>query len=86
MEQKPADLVANMLMCVLIVGQVFLLDEYQNPVNFNAYERFNVEESWDQYYVTGTKYDGNTNRWKVDGEITKAMIPSLINHCADTAK
>lgn len=75
-----------MLHCVLIVGQIFLLDEYRNPVNFNAYEYFNVDESWDQYYLVGNKYDGSTNRWKVGGEITKDMIPSILNKCAEDAQ
>ncbi len=75
-----------MLHCVMIVGQIFLVGGNEVPVNFNSYSYFTVEESWDQYYIVGHEYDGGTDSYKVEGEITNKMIPSILNHCAATAQ
>lgn len=76
-----------MLHCVIIVGQIFLVGGNEVPVNFNSYSYFTVESSWgDEYYIVAHEYDGDTDRYKVDGTITNDMIPSILNHCADTAQ
>ncbi len=75
-----------MLHCVMIVGQIFLVGGNGVPVNFSAYSYFTVEESWDEYYIVAHEYDGDTDRYKVGGTITNNMIPSILNHCADTAQ
>lgn len=75
-----------MLHCVMIIGQVFLLGGNEVPVNFNAYSHFSVETSWDEYYIVAHEYDGGSDRYKVEGEITNEMIPSILNHCAATAQ
>lgn len=75
-----------MLHCVMIVGQIFLVGGNEVPVNFNAYSHFKVEEYWDEYYITAYEYDGGSDRYRVEGEITNEMIPSILNHCAATAQ
>ena len=75
-----------MLHCVMIIGQVFLLGGNEVPVNFNAYSHFRVEVSWDEYYIAAYEYDGDVDKYKVEGVITNEMIPSILNHCAATAQ
>lgn len=75
-----------MLHCVMIVGQIFLVGGNGVLVNFNAYSHFKVEESWDQYSIVAYEYDGSSDNYKVEGEITNEMIPSILNHCAATAQ
>jgi len=75
-----------MLHCVMIVGQIFLVGGNEVPVNFSAYSHFKVEKYWDQYYIAAYEYDGSSDNYKVEGEITNEMIPSILNHCAATAQ
>jgi hypothetical protein len=70
----------------MIVGQIFLVGGNEVPVNFNAYSHFKVQESWGQYSIVAYEYDGDSDYYKVEGEITNEMIPSILNHCAATAQ
>ncbi len=75
-----------MLHCVMIVGQIFLVGGNEVPVNFNAYSHFSVGEYWGEYYIEAHQYDGSSDRYKVEGEITNEMIPSILNYCATAAQ
>lgn len=79
-------LVDNMLHCVIIIGQVFLVGGNETPVNFNAYSHFTVEESWDKYYLHAVEYDGDSDSYQIPGEITNEMIPAVLNKCAADAQ
>lgn len=75
-----------MLQCVMIVGQIFLVNGNGVLVNFNAYSHFKVEEHWDQYSIVAYEYDGDSDYYKVEGVITTEMIPSILNNCAIAAQ
>lgn len=75
-----------MLHCVMIVGQIFLVGGSGVPVNFSAYSHFKVEETWGQYHIVAYEYDGSNDYYKVEGEITNEMIPSILNNCAMAAQ
>lgn len=75
-----------MLHCVMIIGQIFLVNQSIGFVNINSYSSFNVENAWGGRAIAAKTYDGYTHYYDVPSNTTTVMIPSMLNKCAMEAQ